>query len=63
LELRFIYGTGGQIEKVLRDLEMWENHATYNLEKSFIPRIRILSTGDGEIDERQKIQDPFLFLI
>jgi hypothetical protein len=56
-----IYGTGGQIEKGSKGyLEMWENHAAYNLEKVFIPAYEYYP-GDGEIDEKTKIQGPSFF--
>lgn len=56
-----IYGTGGQVEKGSKGyLEMWENHAAYNLEKVFIPAYEYYP-GDGEIDPVTKEKGPSFF--
>lgn len=56
-----IYGTGGQIEKGSKGyMDMWENHKAYNLEKVFIPAYEYYP-GDGEFDEKTKIQQPSFF--
>jgi hypothetical protein len=56
-----IYGTGGQIEKGSKGyLDMWENHAAYNLEKVFIPAYEYYP-GDGEVDAKTGIKGPTFF--
>lgn len=51
-----IYGTGGEIEKGSKGyMEMWENHAAYNLEKVFIPAYEYYP-GDGEVDKKRELK-------
>lgn len=56
-----IYGTGGEIEKGSKGyMEMWENHAAYNLEKVFIPAYEYYP-GDGEVDKKTGVKGPSFF--
>ena len=49
-----VYGTGGDIEKGSSGYkQMWDNHASYNLKKLFIPAY-LYYPGDGEYDEKLK---------